>query len=138
MITVLYGILNTRELTFHFANAGHIYPLLKHNGEVTDLELNGFPLKAVPQVHYQEKAVQLEPGDQLILATDGIVETMNPDQELFGFERLAETVRQINHTTPDQIMQAVWQAMETFRGEAEQSDDTTLLVIGVEDELQPD
>jgi serine phosphatase RsbU (regulator of sigma subunit) len=142
MITALYGILDTKALTFHFANAGHIYPILKHSEGVRDLELNGLPLKAMPKVHYQERAVQLQPGDQLILSTDGVVETMNPNQEMFGFERLTKTIRQIDYTTPQQILQEIWQAVETFRDKAEQLDDITLVIIGVGEEtshvpLQP-
>ncbi|MBN1994872.1 MAG: PP2C family protein-serine/threonine phosphatase [Anaerolineae bacterium] len=134
MITALYGILNTQALTFHFANAGHIYPILKYAQGVRELELNGFPLKAMPNARYQEKAIQLQPGDQLILATDGIIETVNPSREMFGFERLTETIRQSNHTSPEQTLQEIWQAVETFRETAEQLDDITVVVIAVSEE----
>ena len=136
MITALYGILDTKALTFHFANAGHIYPILKHSEGVRDLELNGLPLKAMPKAQYHERAVQLQPGDQLILSTDGIVETMNPNQEMFGFERLTKIIHQIDHTTPHQILQEIWQAVETFRDKAEQLDDVTLVVIGIGEEAK--
>jgi serine phosphatase RsbU (regulator of sigma subunit) len=137
MITALYGILDTKALTFHFANAGHVYPVLKHREQVRDLELNGLPLKAMSRVQYHERAVQLQPGDQLILSTDGVVEAMNPDQEMFGFERLAQTIRQIDHSTPHQTLQDIWQAVERFRDKAEQLDDLTLVVIGIEEETNP-
>jgi serine phosphatase RsbU (regulator of sigma subunit) len=133
MITALYGILDTRALTFHFANAGHVYPILKHKTGVREVELNGLPLKAMSRVHYQERAVQLEPGDQLILSSDGVAETMNHDKELFGFERLSQTIDQIDYyATPHEILNEIWQSVETFRDEAEQLDDITLVVIGVD------
>ncbi|RPJ56643.1 MAG: hypothetical protein EHM12_10085 [Dehalococcoidia bacterium] len=137
MITAMYGVLNTQALTFHFANAGHIYPLLKNSQGARYLELNGMPLKAALTAQYHEKAIQLYPGDQLIFSTDGIVEAMNLNHELFGFERLAETACQIDHPTPGQTLQQIWQAVETFRGKVDQLDDITLVVIGVNEEAQP-
>ncbi|MFC1975958.1 PP2C family protein-serine/threonine phosphatase [Chloroflexota bacterium] len=133
MITTIYGILDTQALTFHFANAGHVYPILKHKAGVREVELNGLPLKAMHRAHYQERAIQLEPGDQLILSTDGIAETMNVNREMFGFERLNQTIDQIDHNaTPHEVLQEIWQSVETFRDEAEQLDDITLVIIGVD------
>ncbi len=136
MITVLYGVLNTEALTFHFANAGHIYPLLKTGEGAYELELNGFPLNANPQAQYQEKAIQLAPGDQLILSSDGIVETMNLNREIFGFERLVATACQADCATPAQTLQHIWQTVEAYRGPFPQEDDITLVVIGVNHHAQ--
>lgn len=132
MITVLYGVLNTEALTFHFANAGHVYPLVKQSQGVRYLELNGMPLKAAAHTQYHEKAVQLYPGDQLILLSDGIIEAMNANREMFGFDRLAETINHDDCSTPAQTLDYIWQAVEMFRGVAEQQDDTTLVVVGID------
>jgi sigma-B regulation protein RsbU (phosphoserine phosphatase) len=126
--------LDTQALTFHFANAGHVYPILKHKAGVREVELNGLPLKAMSRVHYQERAVQLEPGDQLILSTDGVAETMNHNKEMFGFERLNQTIDQIDHNaTSHEMLQEIWQSVEMFRDEAEQLDDITLVIIRVDE-----
>jgi serine phosphatase RsbU (regulator of sigma subunit) len=133
LITAFYGILNTRTLTLQCANAGHLFPTLKRDGRVEDIELCGLPLGARPGIRYDERAIQLRPGDQLILISDGIVEAMNADHELFGFDRLAETIRQTNSATSQQALQAIWQAVERFRGDIEQQDDITLITIQIGD-----
>jgi len=133
LITAFYGILNTRTLTLQCANAGHLFPTLKRDGRVEDIELCGLPLGARPGIRYDERSIQLQPGDQLILISDGIVEAMNANHELFGFDRLAETIRQTNGGTSQQVLQAIWQAVERFRGDIEQQDDITLITIKIGD-----
>jgi serine phosphatase RsbU (regulator of sigma subunit) len=137
MITVLYGVLNTEAFTFHFANAGHVYPLIKQDQGVRYLELNGMPLKAAAHTQYHEKAVPLYPGAQLILLSDGIIEAMNANREMFGFERLIETINGDDCATPAQTLQHIWHTVEMFRGSVEQQDDTTLVVIGIDSAAPP-
>ncbi|MGA2047302.1 MAG: PP2C family protein-serine/threonine phosphatase [Terracidiphilus sp.] len=69
------------------ANAGHLSPYRR--GEEIQLK-SGLPLGLTPDVDYGETEVQLEPGDKLMLLSDGVVEAMNPQRELFGFERVRE------------------------------------------------
>jgi stage II sporulation SpoE-like protein len=131
LITAFYGILNTRTLVLRCANAGHLFPTLKRAGRIEEIELCGLPLGARPGTRYDEQTVQLQSGDQLILISDGIVEAMNTDRELFGFERLAETFQRTDAASSQQILQTIWQAVETFRGTIEQQDDITLIAIKV-------
>lgn len=135
MITAFYGILNTQQMTFHFSNAGHIYPTLKRNGMVREFELPGIPLGLVPNPEYGEKIVQLEPGDQLILSSDGLIEAMNASGELFGFERFAAAIQQAASNQPHALLEEIWRAVETFRGPVEQHDDMTLVVIAVANQM---
>jgi serine phosphatase RsbU (regulator of sigma subunit) len=107
MITTFHGILNVQTQTLCFSNAGHLYPILKRDGQVRDLELPGLPLKALPTATYQEQLMELQPGDQLILATDGIVETMNEERELFGFKQLAHLISQLNATARHEMLDVI-------------------------------
>jgi serine phosphatase RsbU (regulator of sigma subunit) len=68
-----------------FANAGHLPPYLNGRELMLDPSL---PLGLVGQMHYGETAVRMEPGDQLSLYTDGLLEAKNENGELFGFERM--------------------------------------------------
>jgi hypothetical protein len=131
LITAFYGILNTRTMVLRCANAGHLFPTLKRAGRIEEIELCGLPLGARPGTRYDEQTVQLQSGDQLILISDGIVEAMNADRELFGFDRLAETFQRTDGASSEQILQTIWQAVETFRGTIEQQDDITLIAIKV-------
>jgi serine phosphatase RsbU (regulator of sigma subunit) len=131
LTTAFYGILDTQRMTLRFANAGHPYPMLKRKGQVEDLELVGFPLGSWITASYSERMVQLQPGDQLVLVSDGIVEAMNAQRELFGFERLAETVARCDAATPQACLESIWQAVERFEAGAEQQDDKTIVVLQV-------
>jgi serine phosphatase RsbU (regulator of sigma subunit) len=131
LTTAFYGILDSQRMTLRFANAGHPYPMLKRKGQVEDLELVGFPLGSWITASYSERMVQLQPGDQVILVSDGIVEAMNAQRELFGFERLAETIARCDAATPQACLDSIWQAVERFEAGAEQQDDKTIVVLQV-------
>ena len=139
IFTVFYGILNTRTLSLRYTNAGHPYPMLKRNGQLESLEVPGFPLNIAQDATYYDHKIILQPGDQLIWISDGIVEAKNSQQELFQFERLEATVQQANDMSAVDMVDHIWNAVAAHRGEAEQSDDITLVVanFGVGD-AEPD
>ncbi len=133
MITAFYGILDTETFTFQFSNAGHLSPILKRNEELDDLFISGLPLRTFPDAEYTQKIIQLQPGDQLILLTDGIIEAMNTNQDIFGFKRLHRVIRQLNNTTSEGTLDAIWQAVDNFRDETQPEDDRTIIVINIQD-----
>jgi hypothetical protein len=131
LTTAFYGLLDTQRMTLRFASAGHPFPILKRKGQVRDLELCGFPLGAWDAARYSELLVQLQPGDQLVLVSDGIIEAMNRQRELFGFERLTNAIARSQAATPQDCLDSLWQAVQTFEAGAEQQDDKTVVVIQV-------
>src|SRR5882757_8754870 len=76
----------SRSLTL--SNAGGPYPLLVRKGQVQAIRLEGVPLGLIPNTQYDETTVNLEPGDVVVLASDGILESENHSQEEFGPDRL--------------------------------------------------
>jgi serine phosphatase RsbU (regulator of sigma subunit) len=96
------------------ANAGHLNPYLNGNEVASE---NGLPLGLAPGIHYAETALQLSPGDQLTLLTDGVLEARNPSGELFGFERTA--------AISTQSAEAIAQRAQHFG----QEDDITVVTI---------
>ena len=132
MVTVCYGVFNTRTRVFHYANAGHPFALLKRQDRVEELQLPGFPLGAIEDAVYSNQIIRLQPGDTLILFSDGIPEAMNSQNELFGFDRLQETLCQAKGSRPEQIKEAIWQSVTAFQQGVEQLDDMTLVVIHVD------
>src|SRR6266498_4143395 len=88
-VTCLYVVLDPASGRLRFANAGHNLPNLRHRDGVTELRATGMPLGLLPDMEYDEHTATLEPGDSLLLHSDGLAEAHSPDREMFGFPRLA-------------------------------------------------
>jgi serine phosphatase RsbU (regulator of sigma subunit) len=133
MITCFYGILDTQKLTLTFSNAGHPFPVIRRAGGLEEIEICGLPLGARPDAQYVERTLQLFPGDQFVILSDGILEERNAQREIFGFERLTSTIAAADSTDPQRALEQIWQDVAHFRGPIEQSDDITLVVIQIGD-----
>jgi sigma-B regulation protein RsbU (phosphoserine phosphatase) len=84
----------------------------------------------MPDLAYDDKELLLAPSTAIIFTSDGIVEARNQAGELFGFERLEKTVNDVIHSQrADTIANHIIHAAEEFMGEAEQSDDMTVVVV---------
>jgi sigma-B regulation protein RsbU (phosphoserine phosphatase) len=113
--------------------AGAIPPLLRRaDGEITWLETIGFPLGAFAGARYSELETLLVPGDMLLMLSDGIVEAMNSEREMFGFDRLAQTLADIG-TDADahHALTTVVEAVRSHCDDIEPQDDVTLVVVRV-------
>ncbi|WP_161569225.1 PP2C family protein-serine/threonine phosphatase [Candidatus Oscillochloris fontis] len=131
MITAFYGVLDTNSLRFAFSNAGHPYPVLRRNGQLEEMEIGGLPLGSSPIAMYSEQEIELQPGDQLFLVSDGLYEEMNSTREMFGFPRMMEAIAKAHPENPHYALNDIWTSVEIFRGDIEQSDDITLMVLQV-------
>ena len=124
---------NAHQMTI--ANAGVPYPLLVRNGKVQQLRIEGVPLGLLPESEYDVITVDLIPGDILVFASDGIVESENAQHEDFGIERLCPLLSNISaDTSVEDISGAILLATDEFSGSAPPHDDRTLLVLRVTEE----
>jgi len=130
-VTVFYGIYNTKTGEIVYCNAGHNPPyILKQNGTVEALPMAKNPMVgAIADMTFQEETLQLEKGEILVMFTDGVTEAMNTQNEEFGEDRLMDTLEEVTMHSSQEIIDAVKADVKTFTGEAEQSDDITLLVL---------
>jgi serine phosphatase RsbU (regulator of sigma subunit) len=133
-ITLVYAILEPATGELWYCNAGHNPPLLYHkSGAEQSLANTGVPLGVFEDARWGVREVQLDPGDTLVLYTDGITEAQNTQQALFGEERLRQAARQAAAAPPagrsEQMRVTILQEMERFTLGAAQSDDITLLVL---------
>ena len=130
-VTVLYGIYNIQTGEITYCNAGHNPPyMMKKDGRVEELPTSQDPMVgAVEGMTYHEAKVKLEVGDSLFMFTDGITEAMNSQLEEFGDDRLVETLEGVVLKNCQEIIDAVTSDVKAFVGEAEQSDDITMLVL---------
>src|ERR687896_2682983 len=92
-VTCLYGVLDPGTGLLRFANAGHDLPYVKTADGVIELRARGMPLGLMPGMEYEEKEAVLEPGESVLLHSDGVVESHTPDRsDMYGFPRLKEAV----------------------------------------------
>ena len=130
-ITFFYGVLDSAR-RFSYTNAGHCEPILvRQNGECVRVNHGGVVLGVFPDWEYREEHVDLEPGDRLVLFTDGITEIANATGEEFGEERLMELLRANRALDAEAIEKRVMAAIAEFSGGNFQ-DDATLIVTAVE------
>ena len=130
-VTLLFGVFDTHNGTFTYANAGHCAPYLVRAGQKPqELPLTqGIALGVMPDFPYTEDKVQLQPGDRVFLYTDGVPEAEAPDKELFENHRLEETLEGVADRSPEEINRAVIEAVRVFSGGEHQSDDITCLTL---------
>ncbi len=128
---------NSALWDFSVANAGLIAPLLrKADGSVEWLDVNGLPLGMIPNAEYTESQGKLEACDLLVLGSDGLVEAMNSDGEIYGFERLTDCVAKASFCNAQALQQHILEDVLRFTGDAEPHDDVTLVVVvALPDEL---
>ncbi len=130
-ITVWLGILEISTGRLTAANAGHEYPALRRaNGAFEILkDRHGFVIGGMDGIQYREYEIQLNPGDKIFQYTDGVTEATNAENELFGIERMKESLNLDPDGGPQEILGNVSYAVKTFVGDAEQFDDLTMLCI---------
>ena len=96
-----------------------------------ETEGDTFPLGILADADYQETLLRLAPGDTVVFYTDGIVEAMNEREELFGFDRLLETVQEARSMGAESLLKEVVDKVNDFAGGAAQHDDLTVIVLSV-------
>jgi len=119
----------TRRLTF--VNAGHNAPMLLRAGGTQILERltdGGLPLGIMPDAAYVSREVELNPGDWLLIFTDGLVEAENQRQEEFGEVRLAQLLQTNANTNPQDLLRRIMIDLDYFVGTTPQHDDVTCLL----------
>jgi sigma-B regulation protein RsbU (phosphoserine phosphatase) len=128
-VTLYLGILNLRDGTLQTTNAGHNPPLLKRrNGQFEWLTAQDGPLVGpMPGIAFKESTIQLEPGDELFLYTDGVTEADNRRRELFGKDRLKTILDKSRAGSVVDRLGEVMNAVRTFAGDVPQADDITML-----------
>ena len=130
-ITFFWGILDSQSRQFHYVNAGHNPPMLiRKNGSVEKLENGGLILGIMKSVvPYLEGICQIDPGDVLLMYTDGVSEAMNPVNVDFSEEALEKVAKGARNVSAKEIITAVQDALVAHTKGSPQSDDITMLVL---------
>lgn len=129
--TAFFAEYNCASRLLSYINAGHNSPILKRtNGNFEPLNATGLPLGIPPtQDGYEQKTIQLEPGDTLVIYTDGLVEAVNSQGVEFGDDRLLAALRFPLKETSALMLERLFAEVGRFVGETHQQDDITCLVF---------
>ncbi|MBQ6200902.1 MAG: SpoIIE family protein phosphatase [Prevotella sp.] len=130
-VTVFYAVYNIKTGQVSYCNAGHNPPhLLRKDGTVSELPMSENTIVGVfDGLEYQEDTLQLEQGDTLVMFTDGVTEATDATYKEFGTERLDSILHQQADAQCLKIVEAIKTGIKEFVGDAEQSDDITMLVV---------
>jgi phosphoserine phosphatase RsbU/P len=127
--TMFFGMLD-REGNLDYLNAGHPSPLLLRRGDVTEIFTEGsFPVGLLPEAHYVVARATLEPGDTLVLFSDGVTEAADVGEQMYGVPRLSQVLAGQHEAPLDDLQKRVVDSVENFARGAMQADDITLLFI---------
>lgn len=137
-VTFFLGVLDLKSGSLSYANGGHNPPLLLTGDDAEELSCDAnVPVGVMEGWEFTVQQLQLKPGDTLFLYTDGLNEAEDCDYQQFGMDRIKATIRQVcNDKTSQQgvdsqmLVSAMTDAVKRFAGDAEQSDDLTMLAIG--------
>ncbi len=130
-ITFFWGSLDSTSKKFHYVNAGHNPPfVLRANGTIERLEDGGLILGIMKTISpYQEGSVSLNPGDSVILFTDGVSEAMDINGVDYTEERLEIFVKGLNGKSASEMLLEIKNEIQRYTSGAMQSDDITLIVF---------
>ena len=130
-VTVFCAILDTHKGELEYASAGHNPPLIYTGGEKFEyLKIgNSFVLGAMEDMTYKSEKLILKPNDIFFMYTDGITEAINPNEELFGDERLQKTISKLKDEKLPEMLKGIREEIKNFEQGAPQFDDITMLAL---------
>ncbi len=129
--TLCYALFDFKRRILTMSNSGLPYPIRWSGNECSQIELPGVPLGSFPGVEYDEVNIPLVAGDVFVFCTDGIFEAMNEQGQEFGARPVIEIVKATREQTARQMVNAIFDAVVTFRGSASQNDDMTAVAVKI-------
>ncbi len=137
-LTLFLGILNIEDGTLSYCNAGHTPPyLIRHKGKLEILsQTHGLPVGLYPERTYAESVVHLQPGDKLVLYTDGVTEQTNEEGLYFGEEQLRNIVKHNSNELPEVLAGRLLKNLDGFKGNSTHHDDVSILILRYDNSRQ--
>jgi len=136
--TMVYGILDTKSLTFTYSNGGHCPPI-KVNSQtdsVAFLETGGLLLGIFDYAEFADETLPLKANDTLVFYTDGVTEAENTSEEIYGTERLRKVIDQNEYLDADELCRKIEEDLTEFTSTLQRSDDLTIVVIKIDETVK--
>lgn len=129
-VTLFAAELEPKTALLKYINAGHNPPLIvRQDGHVEQLASGGFPLGILPMAEFDLGELLLQPGESVVIYSDGVSEANNPEGEEFGVDRLTEVVRTNRQLSAAGIRDKVESSLSAFTQTAPANDDITLVIV---------
>lgn len=131
-VTLIYALIDPNGRKMLLANAGHIPCLIyrKATGKCDEYFSTNIPLAIMENQVFEMVTVDINPGDCVVIYTDGVTEAMNRKREMYEFDRLKEVLEQTkDEDTSETIINRIYRSVEVFSRDAPQQDDTTVVVF---------
>ncbi len=129
-IALNLAVIDEAEKRVDYANGGQPYPILKRGTEIIEIENSDLPLGSMKSVQYESVTFDLNEGDVLIFHTDGLIEALNANHDMYGTDRFKELTAQLpEECTAEEVIQRIVEDVQSFVKEAEQYDDLTIVVL---------
>ena len=131
-LTAFYGIYDMKKRLFKYARAAHNYPVLLRQGKMIELESHGKMLGVMHDIHFEEKEIELLPGDKILFYTDGLTEATNAQGEEFG-DYLPDILSRFCHLPIEEFIHSIYHELLSFREEYQFDDDVCIVGMAVDD-----
>lgn len=134
-VTAFVASINYKKNEMRYVNAGHEKPYILHRNEVIKLDgTSNFVLGGEEGFIYKEEKISFENGDLLFTFTDGLNESINKDEEEFGYQRIVETLSESKDLSLENILSSFNEKLKEFVQEEEQFDDITMIALKKNDD----
>jgi sigma-B regulation protein RsbU (phosphoserine phosphatase) len=130
--TLVYGIMDTRTNRLRFVCAGHPGPILvRADGTTQVVDSPALPIGMLADPEYEEKEIDLRPGDRLYMYSDGLIEEVNPSGEMFGQERLQAAIAAQRSESLEASLDALTRGLAAWRGGDHFTDDLSIVAVEI-------
>jgi serine phosphatase RsbU (regulator of sigma subunit) len=128
-VTLVVGVLDPKTGVIEYANAGHVPPLLVGKSGVAQMTVTDMVVGLFGSAKYRNQTMQMNPGDSLVLFTDGVTEAENEQEDQLGLSPVAELVEKLHGAAASDILVAIDQYVQSFCGSAPSTDDVTMMAL---------
>jgi sigma-B regulation protein RsbU (phosphoserine phosphatase) len=134
-VTLLLMLWQPHSREFRIANAGGVTPVICRGGKILDVKAEGVPLGLLPDREYEEAIFRAQPGDLVVLCSDGVTDHMSPEGEEFGRERIGRIISEACQLGPHGVVQTLFDELDRFN--TVKFDDQTILALRVKPTRRP-
>jgi serine phosphatase RsbU (regulator of sigma subunit) len=133
--TAWIGIVDTRTMTLQYTNAGHNPPFFQRRGEACReiKDLHGLFLAGMDFTQYKQGELQLQPGDRILLYTDGITEAHDRENKLYGEDRLQKVLERTKDLPGEEVLEQILNDVNDYAQGVPQFDDITMIILTIKE-----